>query len=217
MKLRNKILLILILSPILAFIIINAIFMLSFAIAFLMGLLLAGAALYYYVSRRIKSRFAKESRVDKKIYETVIVDGTGRTRKEINEIVQKGNKKIDELFKISKTIENRDISEKIRSICKTARKIYEAIEKNPSDIRTAREFILYYLDTASDIIHRYQRLSMNRDYIDDADITIEKAEQVIELIEEAFKKQLKKMYNNDVLDLDVEMKVLKQALQAEGL
>jgi hypothetical protein len=46
--------------------------------------------------------------------------------------------------------------------------------------------------------------------------TIQRAEEVLGTIEESFAKQLKRLHENDNLDLDTEIAVLKKAMKMDG-
>ncbi|MCP4132914.1 MAG: hypothetical protein GY754_18260 [bacterium] len=165
-----------------------------------------------------KRLFSFSQKGEEKPGEQKILRGSGgRTREDVDEIIREGHRKIGDIFRASERIKNEELSEKIRAICISARRIYDNIDKYPHDIRAARQFLLYYIDTTAKVINKYAELSKNRNHIKDADNILEKTENVIGIIEKAFDKQLSKLYEDDLFDLQVEIQVLEKTIQFEGL
>jgi 5-bromo-4-chloroindolyl phosphate hydrolysis protein len=110
-----------------------------------------------------------------------------------------------------------DVRINILEICTTANDIFDDFVKDPKDIKIARRFILYYLDTTERIVAKYYQLSKSPYLSDDAKNTLNNVESTLVMIKDTFRKQLKKLTENDVLDLDAEVKVLKNTIKQEGI
>lgn len=141
----------------------------------------------------------------------------GMTRGEFNRIISDGRAQIKRIEDVALKIMKHDVRMNILEICTTATDIYDNFLKDPQDIREARRFILYYLDTTERIVTKYYQLS-NAPYLsDEAKKTLKNVEQTLDMIKDTFRKQLKKLTENDILDLDAEVKVLQNTIKQEGI
>jgi len=141
----------------------------------------------------------------------------GITRGELKNIVRNGKAQVKRIEDIALNIMKHDVRIDILEICTTANDIFDDFVKDPKDIKAARRFILYYLDTTERIVSKYYQLS-NAPYLsDEAKTTLKNVENTLGLIKDTFRKQLKKLTENDVLDLDAEVKVLQNTIKQEGI
>ncbi len=141
----------------------------------------------------------------------------GMTRGEFKRIITDGREQIKRIEDVGLKIMKHDVRVNILEICTTATDIFDDFVKDPKDIKEARRFILYYLDTTERIVTKYYQLS-NAPYLsEDAKKTLKNVEQTLDMIKDTFRKQLKKLTENDVLDLDAEVKVLQNTIKQEGI
>ena len=90
---------------------------------------------------------------------TLIVENTNLTIEEFKKIIKDGKEKIEKIKGIGREIKNKDVSISIEKICKVMDAIFDNFEKNPNDIKLARKFLDYYLDTVKRIVELYYELS----------------------------------------------------------
>jgi len=141
----------------------------------------------------------------------------GITRGELKSIVRNGKEQVKRIEDVALKIMKHNVRVDILEICTTANDIFDDFVKDPKDIKVARRFTLYYLDTTERIVTKYQQLS-NAPYLsDDAKSTLKNVENTLGMIKDTFRKQLKKLTENDVLDLDAEVKVLQNTIKQEGI
>jgi len=114
-------------------------------------------------------------------------------------------------------IESRSIQAKARQIAELERKILEDIEADPKDLKPARVFLTYYQDAAISIVRKYQQIMERGASVSEVQASVAKVEPMLETIRAAFEKQLVRLLENDVLDLDIEISVLEKTLKMEGL
>lgn len=141
----------------------------------------------------------------------------GITRGELRRIVKNGKEQVKRIEDIGLKVMKHDVRINILEICTTANDIFDDFVKDPKDIKIARRFILYYLDTTERIVAKYYQLSKSPYLSDDAKNTLNNVESTLVMIKDTFRKQLKKLTENDVLDLDAEVKVLKNTIKQEGI
>ncbi len=115
----------------------------------------------------------------------------------------------------------RMVDEKVRRdslrIYKFYQEILSDIKKDPKDLKTARSFLGYYPDAVIKILERYLDLQ-KRPTSDPAIVnSLAKAEGMLKQIADAFEKQLTRLLQDDVMDLDTELELLRRTMQSEGL
>ena len=114
-------------------------------------------------------------------------------------------------------IEKPSVKSKVRDICVTVENIMVNFEKDPKDIKAAKNFLNYYLDATIGLVEKYKDLSSRNVKSDNIQATLAKAENLINIIRESFNKQYLKLLEDDVMNLDVEIQVLEKTLKSEGL
>lgn len=140
----------------------------------------------------------------------------GRTKGDIRVIINEGHQKIGRIFRASEKIDNRETATLLRDLCIAARRIYDDIDKYPHDIKQARDFLNYYMDTTVKIVVKYVELSDHRDLVPDVDRALLQVEGLIRTIKESFDRQLGRLFEDDLFDLEVEIQVLEKALKMDN-
>ena len=143
---------------------------------------------------------------------------TGGAPREIRETaLREGEERVAVLKGLSARISATSVRRTCDEVVSSAQRILEDLKKNPKDIRTARQFLSYYLDATVKIVARYVELAGKN--LDDASIkdSLARAESMLQMISGAFEKQHARLLEDDVMDLDAEMTLLKQTLSMEGL
>lgn len=153
----------------------------------------------------------------KKRSEMTIEIETGLSPYKVNEIVREGHRKVSGLRSTVNTIRDREVRSKGLQICKLADQIFKDFKKDPSDIKTARKFTNYYLDTTINIITKYKELQSANLQSEEVEKTLKKSEEVLDTIITAFEKELVKLLENDVMNLDTEIELLEKTIKMENL
>jgi 5-bromo-4-chloroindolyl phosphate hydrolysis protein len=141
----------------------------------------------------------------------------GVSREMIGTALREGGEKITELKSLSRRISSDSIRSKFDGVVAAAESILDDLKKNPKDIRAARQFLNYYLDATIKIVSRYADLSEKRLASADIQESLRKVESMLDTVKAAFEKQHARLLEDDVMDLDAEMSLLKQTIQMEGL
>ena len=139
----------------------------------------------------------------------------GITPETVRKTIRKGETKVRTMRKIAETIENPKVREDIERICVLSEKIFRNFKTDPKDIRVARPLLNYYLDSTIKILRQYSKLAKKDSGSGHPD-AVRRAEEVLGTIEQSFENQLKRLHEDDVLDLDTEIAVLKKAMKMDG-
>lgn len=133
---------------------------------------------------------------------------------EAMEILTKGRNHLKELRRLLGKIENLNVKKRGEDICREIERILGALQQQPEDIPMVRRFFNYYLPTLGNILLKYLRL-------EEAGMATEqttvKVMSCLGEIKTAMEKQYAAIFENDLLDLTVEMEALTQACKRDGL
>ncbi len=111
-------------------------------------------------------------------------------------------------------ISNSEIRAAGNEVCEEASRILTALRKNAKQIPTARQFWNYYLPSLGTIVTKYEKIEKSG--VPDDKMT-EKVLSYLKEIKVALGKLYKSLFDDDKLDLSVEMEAMKMAMQRDGL
>ncbi len=125
------------------------------------------------------------------------------------ETLNEAHQKIDAIEKDIGKIEDRVLRDKIDMALEKAKTILDAIAEDPKDVRSARKFLIVYIDGVAKVTSSYTALN-------EAEIDPETREKLLRLMEDVeirFQKELKRLKSNNEFDLDVHIDVLTEQIK----
>ena len=143
--------------------------------------------------------------------------GNSVTAEELNRTLKDGDEKVKSLQSYLPLISSATVKEKLGQIINIVKDIFNNFKKDPKDIKYAKQFLSYYLDTTIIIVKKYTELSSQNLQTPEIKGTLLKAENMLGSIEKAFEIQKAKLLSDDVMQLDVEIETLEKTFNAEGL
>ncbi len=120
-----------------------------------------------------------------------------------------------ELRSTRKVMAGYILGQRIDRVVALTERIFQRIREDPRDLRRSRKFMKVYLDGAADVAERLVQLQES-----DREAAAKMAPRMIALLaamERAAEELHQKLLANDALDLDVQIEVLEQRIQREGL
>lgn len=169
---------------------------------------LLGILMYYLTWRLIKAKQNSAKRPE--------VKGDPFKAIQVEKAVKEGGERLRGIRAQTRLIADNAIASKIQDICKTGLDIYDYIQKNPDDLTKAKQFINYYLDATEKIVKQYVELVSKKDKSSEIEAAIKNVENVLDSIKETYTKQLHNLLEDDLLDLNTEIKVLEKTMKLEG-
>jgi len=106
-----------------------------------------------------------------------------------------------------------ELTERLNRITDKAREVIDVLAEKPDKLRRARRFLSTYLEGAEKVADGYAR-THTRTESEELD---DNFRHVLVTIEDVFQEQYDKLLEDDVLDLDVQIEVLKTQLEREGV
>lgn len=141
-------------------------------------------------------------------------NANGKPKPKTDDLLTKGRKELLELRRIALGIKNTQVRGENEQICRTVEKILSALKEQPEDIPTVRQFLNYYLPTLGSILRKFAKVEQSG--VDAGDM-VPNTLACLRDIRTAAEKQYANLFEDDLLDLSVEMEALTLACQRDGL
>ncbi len=132
---------------------------------------------------------------------------------EIAEILEQAEAKILAIELATSKLSSVELIQRLERITSRARDILQTIAENPKELRRARKFMYVYLDGAQKVSQGYAKTHR---HMRSGELE-ENFRRVLITIENVFTEQHTKLLENNALDLDVQIEVLKTQLENEGV
>ena len=129
-------------------------------------------------------------------------------------ILTKGRKNLMELRSITMRIRSEEIRSLSNQICSGAEKILKVLKEKPESIPALRQFFNYYLPTLGSILTTYLRIEKSGVPAQDME---QRVIAYLGDIRSAMDKQYTNLFEDDMLDLTVEMEAMTMACRMDGL
>lgn len=141
------------------------------------------------------------------------------------EQIQKFNKEIEdlrklksnihELRKIYDIISEESIKDSLKKIIITSDNIYKEVMVNTEKLDKIRNFNNYYIITIKKILNQYIKINEKKIRNEEAKKLCIKIETFIPNVSESFKKVYDALFEDDVIDIDSEIKVMMSEMKIE--
>lgn len=135
---------------------------------------------------------------------------------ELKELLLEARKDMEEIEKASKQISNQEMRFECQKLYNTGVGIMKYLEKNPDSIKSARRFLTYYLDTAAQILNKYLPFQNSGLETDEVRRVRNSTEKALPILNKAFEEQFTKLMQNDIFDIESDIKLLEMTLESEG-
>lgn len=136
---------------------------------------------------------------------------------ELDEVIRQGRASIAAIRRLNEQIPDEDISKNLSALEDLTRKIFARLEADKQHVPRCRQFLNYYLPTTIELLERY--VTLQNQELDSGDIreAMGRIAGMLYTIREAFTRQLDCLFAQDVVDINAEITVMEQMLQAQGL
>ena len=124
---------------------------------------------------------------------------------------------LDELYQLNEQIEDDAVSRRIDRIGALTAGIFRAVIEKPEREQDVRKFMNYYLPTTIKLLKSYDMLEDQSYQGENIVASRKKIESVLDMLIEAFEKQLDRLFQNDALDIATDIDVLETMMAGDGL
>ncbi len=133
----------------------------------------------------------------------------------LDRLIETGLSAAAEMDRIGRVAPERLHGEKIQRLGELTEQIFRDLYRDPADAPRVRRFAGYFLPTAEKLLQSYEE-SWRAEGALQAE-TKGRIEAVLDSLVAAWQSQLDALYQNDALDIETDLSVLKTMLKSEGL
>lgn len=121
------------------------------------------------------------------------------------------------IISMIKEIEADKLRQTLKEISDSVEKIIGVVETNPNKQKKVKNFFEYYLPVTVKLVDRFDEIENQKLSSKESKNFYETTENTLNKINDVFKQFLNNLYENDIRDTNVEVKVLNSMLKADGL
>jgi hypothetical protein len=137
----------------------------------------------------------------------------GFKTEQVIEAINEAEAKLGDIERLAGGLHNRELTGRLARIVAQGRVVLAQIEKDPSDLRRARRFLVTYLDGTRDVVRKYIQ---QQQVLADTELGAS-FRHVLETVERVFAEQEEVLKRNGTMDLEVQIEVLRTQLEREGV
>lgn len=141
------------------------------------------------------------------------LDAQDKESRAVAEALREAEERLINIERAAQAIGNPELARRLGRIAELGRGILAQIAERPSDLRRARRFLTVFLEGAEQVSDGYARTHR---YSDSAELE-QNFRTALITIEGEFMRQRERLREADILDLDVQIEVLKKQLEQEGI
>lgn len=149
----------------------------------------------------------------KDIVEEVPQEPETTGNQELDQMIAQGQGALDEMRRLNDSIQDAAISAQIERLSQVSDKIFQQVQKNPSQLPQIRKFMSYYLPTTLKLLENYasfEEAGVSGENLSQAKAKIEKT---MDSIVAGFEHQLDELYRTDAMDIDSDIRVMETMLR----
>lgn len=151
------------------------------------------------------------------VFKTDVVQTLKESNVSLYETLELAKNQNKHILEMIPKIENEDLRKDLNEINSTIAKIIKTIEKNPEKVKKLKNFFDYYLPVTVKLVDRYDEIENQKINSEEEKNFNTTTEKTIKEINGVFKQFLNILYQSDMNDTNVEIKVLNSMLKADGL
>ena len=136
---------------------------------------------------------------------------------ELDKMVSEGQKALDEMRRLNDSIQDAPISAQIDRLEQVSGKIFQQVQKDPTQLPQIRKFMSYYLPTTLKLLRVYDDMSHQGVQGENITGTMERVRGMMSTIVTAFERQLDSLFGDQALDISTDITVLDNMMAREGL
>ncbi|MGN0945563.1 MAG: 5-bromo-4-chloroindolyl phosphate hydrolysis family protein [Megasphaera sp.] len=170
--------------------------------------LVFGVFILYWIHRRNKKKFKPELEFS---------SGNEEVDKLNDELFSKAVDDFNAIEKEMKHIDDNELRKQLRKMQGIAKNFLAYLQQHPERMSLSRRFVDYYQDRALLLVRKYQELEKTGLEAQEVQQAKRDIKEILDKFDEAYEDQFSKVLNAQLMDLDAEMKVMKQNMAADGI
>lgn len=152
---------------------------------------------------------------NKKRREELVLDDVSRGS--VEDYIKNSTTKIQSLRRYYYKLKDEGMRDTLDEVTQNLKKILRILKEDPRDYKAIRRFMNITLDSSDKILYQSAQLYSIESPNEKTQGALADAQEGLKLVSTAVENQISKLYDNNAMDLDIEIKVLKKVLGAKGL
>lgn len=132
-------------------------------------------------------------------------------------LVEKGQEMLAKIREENDLIPDPQLSAQMEQLEDVAQRIFRTVAEQPQKAPQIRRFMDYYLPTTLKMLQGFRKMDERKVSGENAENTRRQIRQAMDVVLQAFDKQLATMYQDDMLDISTDIDVLETMLRQDGL
>lgn len=188
-----------------------------FTLLHYLPLIIAAAILYNIVNNSAKKKAQAAQEAEKQTVAKPVEEKKTTGNSEVDKLMKDRDMTISELRRLNFNIENEEISKQIDDIENTTSKIFDIVIAHPDKLPQVSKFLNYYLPTTMKLLNTYDRMGSQGVRGENISGTMRKVEETLDMVVNAFHKQLDTLFAGEALDVNSDIAVMENLMKTEGL
>ena len=151
------------------------------------------------------------------VFRTDVVETLKESNFSLYQTLENAKKQNKHILQMIPLIDNVHVTKNLNEIHDSVNKIIKTIEKDPKKEKLLKNFFDYYLPVTIKLVDRFDEIENQKINSKESRTFNESTIKMIEEINGVFKSFLNNLYADDMLDANVEIKVLNSMLKSDGL
>ena len=135
----------------------------------------------------------------------------------IDDYIKQSSSQIQNLRRYYYKLKDEDIRISLDNVTEGLKKIIKILKEDPRDFKAVRRFMNLALESSDKILSQCAQLYSIENPNEKTKQGIKDAKEGLDVLSTAINNHINKLYDNNALDLDIEVKVLKKLLGTRGL
>ncbi|MBQ5325974.1 MAG: 5-bromo-4-chloroindolyl phosphate hydrolysis family protein [Oscillospiraceae bacterium] len=188
-----------------------------FTLLHYLPLIIAAAILYNIVNNSAKKKAQAAQEAEKQTVAKPVEEKKTTGNSQVDKLIKDRDMTISELRRLNFNIENEEISKQIDDIENTTSKIFDIVIAHPDKLPQVSKFLNYYLPTTMKLLNTYDRMGSQGVRGENISGTMRKVEETLDMVVNAFHKQLDTLFAGEALDVNSDIAVMENLMKTEGL
>lgn len=135
---------------------------------------------------------------------------------ELHRLMSDASDDMQVIYRASQAAKDPDIRAKALRLHELGNQMLTYLGQNPQNIPQARRFFTYYLDTGSDLLGKYMKLTVGNPSSAEVQRLTPETSRALDILQEAFMGQFNKLMAHEVMDVEATIQLLEKTLKMEG-
>jgi len=135
----------------------------------------------------------------------------------VEETIRLADTNAKEIKKLARDLPKSTVRSNLEKLSDLSSRIAQDVRQDPKDAKSANRFLNYYGETVIKIANLYKNLTSHGISTQAIRTSMAKVEANLATLIKAFEMHLAQLQEDNLLDLDTELKVLEQTIEMEGL